>query len=143
MLSHVQLSVTPWTVAIKLLCPWGFSGKNTGVGCHFLLQGIIPAQGSNFGLLHCRWITSLSKNNILVTIVIIMPQNLVAFNSKHLFLMCVWVVWAWLGSFSSNCRTAGFACYCSKGSDPIPCGSHFEVQDEGTASTRGKLFLRY
>ena len=24
-----------------------FSGKNTGVGCHFLLQGIFPTQGSN------------------------------------------------------------------------------------------------
>ena len=31
-----------------------FSGKNTGVGCHFLLQGIFLTQGSNLGLLHCR-----------------------------------------------------------------------------------------
>ena len=30
-------------------------GKNTGVGCHALLQGIFPNQGSNPGLLHCRW----------------------------------------------------------------------------------------
>ena len=29
-------------------------GKNTGVGSHSLLQGIIPTQGSNSGLLHCR-----------------------------------------------------------------------------------------
>ena len=29
-------------------------GKNTGVGCHFLLQGIFPPQGSNLGLLHWR-----------------------------------------------------------------------------------------
>ena len=28
-----------------------FSGKNTGVGCHFLLQGIFPTQGSNSHLL--------------------------------------------------------------------------------------------
>ena len=28
-------------------------GKNTGVGCHALLQGIFPIQGSNPGLLHC------------------------------------------------------------------------------------------
>ena len=28
--------------------------KNTGVGCHVLLQGIFPAQGWNPGLLHCR-----------------------------------------------------------------------------------------
>ena len=31
-------------------------GKNTGVGCHALLQGIFLAQGSNPGLPHCRWI---------------------------------------------------------------------------------------
>ena len=30
-------------------------GKNTGVGCHSLLQGIFPAQWSNPGLPHCRW----------------------------------------------------------------------------------------
>ena len=29
------------------LCPWNSPGKNTGVGCHFLLQGIFPTQGSN------------------------------------------------------------------------------------------------
>ena len=40
----------------RLLCPWDFSGKNTGVGCHFLLQGIFPTQGSNLGFLHCRHI---------------------------------------------------------------------------------------
>ena len=33
-----------------------FPGKNTGVGCHFLLQGIFPTQGSNPGLPHCRQI---------------------------------------------------------------------------------------
>ena len=37
-----------------LLCPWDFPGKNTGVGCHALLQGIFPTQGLNPGLLHCR-----------------------------------------------------------------------------------------
>ena len=31
----------------RLLCPWDFPGKNTGVGCHFLLQGIFPTQGLN------------------------------------------------------------------------------------------------
>ena len=31
-------------------------GKNTGVGCHALLQGIFPTQRLNSGLLHCRWI---------------------------------------------------------------------------------------
>ena len=30
--------------------PWSFSGNSTGVGCHFLLQGIFPTQGLNLGL---------------------------------------------------------------------------------------------
>ena len=34
-----------------LLCPWDFPGKNTGVGCHFLLQGIFLTQGSHLHLL--------------------------------------------------------------------------------------------
>ena len=38
MLSCVRLSATPWTVACGFLCPWDSPGKNTGVGCHFLLQ---------------------------------------------------------------------------------------------------------
>ena len=40
----------------RLLCPWDFPGKNTGVGCHFLLKGIFQTQGSNLSLLHCRQI---------------------------------------------------------------------------------------
>ena len=35
---------------------WNSPGQNTGVDCHFLLQGIFPTQGSNPGLLHCRQI---------------------------------------------------------------------------------------
>ena len=31
----------------RLLCPWDSPGKNTGVGCYVLLQGIFPTQGSN------------------------------------------------------------------------------------------------
>ena len=31
-----------WTVVTRLLCPWDSPGKNTGVCCHFLLQGIFP-----------------------------------------------------------------------------------------------------
>ena len=38
----------------RLLCPWDFPGKDTGVCCHFLLQGIFPSQGSHPGLLYCR-----------------------------------------------------------------------------------------
>ena len=38
----------------RVLCPWDFPGKNVGVSCHFLLQGIFPTQVSNPGLPHCR-----------------------------------------------------------------------------------------
>ena len=36
----------------RLLCPWNSPDKNTGVGCHALLQGLFPTQGSNPDLLH-------------------------------------------------------------------------------------------
>ena len=38
----------------QLLCPWDSPGKNTGVGCHALLQGIFPTQGLNPYLLCLR-----------------------------------------------------------------------------------------
>ena len=38
----------------RFLRPWDFPGKNTGVGCHCLLQEIFPTQGLNPGLPHCR-----------------------------------------------------------------------------------------
>ena len=47
MLSRVQLSVTPWTAAHQALLSMSFPGKNTGVDCHFLLQGIFSTQGLN------------------------------------------------------------------------------------------------
>ena len=53
-LSHVRLFVTPWTVAHQPPPSMEFLGKSTGVGCHFLLQGIFPTQGLNQGLRHCR-----------------------------------------------------------------------------------------
>ena len=39
-----------WPCGLKttrLLCPWDYPGKNIGVSCHFLIQGIFPTQGSN------------------------------------------------------------------------------------------------
>ena len=48
-LSRVRLFATPWTVAHQAPPPMGFSRQDTGGGCHFLLQGIFPTQGSNPG----------------------------------------------------------------------------------------------
>ena len=47
LLSHVQP---------RLPTPWHSPGYNTGVGSVSLLQGISPTQGSNPGILHCKWI---------------------------------------------------------------------------------------
>ena len=52
-LSRVRLFEIPWTVAYQAPLPWDFPGKSTGVGCHFLLQGIFPTQESNSALPHC------------------------------------------------------------------------------------------
>ena len=41
------LTAIPWTVARLAPLSMGFPGKNTGVGCHFLLQRIFPTLGSN------------------------------------------------------------------------------------------------
>ena len=60
--SHSVMSDSSWPHGLpptRLLRPWDFPGKSTGVGCHALLQGVYPTQGSNsclLQLLHCRWI---------------------------------------------------------------------------------------
>ena len=56
-LSRTQLS-TPLTAACQVPLSMGLFQKNTGVGCHSLLQGIFLTQGSNpclLCLLHYRW----------------------------------------------------------------------------------------
>ena len=42
----------PMQKPTRLLCPWNFPRKNTGMDWHFLLQGILSIQGSNLRLLH-------------------------------------------------------------------------------------------
>ena len=51
LLSRVQLLWPHGLEPASLLCPWDLPGKNTGVGCHFLFQGIFLTQGSNPSLL--------------------------------------------------------------------------------------------
>ena len=61
--SHSVMSNSLWPHRLgptRLLYPWDFPGKNTGVGCHSLLQGIFPTQGSNLditGRLFTVWAT--------------------------------------------------------------------------------------
>ena len=59
--------VIPWTIALQAPLSVGFLAKNTGVGCHFLLQGIFPTQGPNKCLLCCRWSPALQADALLLS----------------------------------------------------------------------------
>ena len=52
----VTQSCPTFCIPICIYSPWNSPGQNTGVGRLSLLQGISPTQGSNPGLLQCRWI---------------------------------------------------------------------------------------
>ena len=54
--SVVSNTVNPWTVAHQAPLSMGFSRQEYWSGWHSLLQGILPTQGLNPGLLHCRQI---------------------------------------------------------------------------------------
>ena len=53
----------PWPT--RFLCRWDLPGKNTGVGCHFLLQGIFPTRGLNPCVLHCRQTPASQADSLL------------------------------------------------------------------------------
>ena len=76
---------TPKTVAHQAPCPWNFPGKNTGVGCHFLLRGIFPTQGLNPCLLHWQ-LDSLPLCHQLVGWQVGVGEKCVLSRSS-----CVWV----------------------------------------------------
>ena len=52
LLSHVGFLRRHGLHPTRLLCPWDFPGKTTGVGFHFLLQESVLIQGSNLCRLH-------------------------------------------------------------------------------------------
>ena len=84
----------------RLLWPQNSPGKNTEVGCHFLLQGIFPTQESNLGLPHCGQILHhLSQKESPISLPrpffnyqpyqpFSMPRN----RSSHVLLMPGWVM---------------------------------------------------
>ena len=59
----------------RLLCPWNSPGRNTRVGCHFLLQETFPTQGLNLCLLHCRQILYHLSNQGSVIIDALNPND--------------------------------------------------------------------
>ena len=84
-----------------------FSGKNTGVGCRFLLQGIFPTQGSNLHLLcllHCRQILpqySCIKHDT--------PQSWPRLIIAHTFNTCL------ENNFARCLINSYYYCYCNTG----------------------------
>ena len=64
-LSRVQLWGPRGLQPARLLCPWDFPDKNTGVGSHALLQGIFPSQ--NLRLLHFRQPPALQVDSFLLS----------------------------------------------------------------------------
>ena len=54
--SVMSTSATLWVVTHQAPLSMEFSSQEYWRGCHSLLQGIFPTQGSNLGFLHCRQI---------------------------------------------------------------------------------------
>ena len=71
-LTHVRLFCNPHGLQpTRLFCPWNFRSKNTGVGCHFLFQGVFPTQGWNLHLLHWQADSLLPGKPHLVSILLL------------------------------------------------------------------------
>ena len=99
----------------RLLCPWNSPGKNTGMCCHFLLQGIFPTQRLNPGLLHCRqilftvWVTNW-PSNLWVWLYLIMPHKCVSFSRRSLtqkLKMTLISLWDMVSGLLISCLCAG------------------------------------
>ena len=76
----------PWTAATRLLCPWDFPGKNTRMGCHFLLQGIIPTQGLNP---HFLQVSCIAGGFLTAEQCFFLLFCIVATRSFYLFIYCL------------------------------------------------------
>ena len=84
LLSRVQLFVTPWTVACQAPLSMGFpqARENTGVGCHFLLQGIISTQGLKPPLLHWQ-ANSLPMSHLGSPCIVLTPKVKLKFSVEY------------------------------------------------------------
>ena len=80
----------------RLLCPWDFPSKNTGVGCHSLLQGIFSTQGLNpFLLCSIHYIQRKKGSWCIITqllplsyILCSIPCKFLPFLKTHYNLVC-------------------------------------------------------
>jgi len=76
-LSHIQLFATPWTESTRLLRPWAYPSKNTGVGCHFLRQESFQPRDWTCSSCIGRWILlPLSHLGSPVTVIMFTTESL-------------------------------------------------------------------
>ena len=85
-LSSVQLFATPWTRVHQAPLSVNSPGKNIGVSCHFLPQGIFPTQGLNLHLLHWQ-ANSLPLNYLRSPIYYVSLFNIICF--MYIFVISV------------------------------------------------------
>ena len=86
------------SVSHSVVCPWNSPGKNTGVSCHSFLQGIIPTQGPNLCILHCRQILyhlshATAHNKIQIQSKTVSPQSCLTLLPHGLYppgFLCPW-----------------------------------------------------
>ena len=64
---------------VRLLCPWDSPGKNTGVGCHSLLQGIVPT----YNFLFCSLVRG--AHEVRTIFIIIQSHCLPFFHCSDIF----------------------------------------------------------
>ena len=105
----------------RLVCPWNFLG-NTGVGYHFLLQGIFLTQGLNLHLLH--WQASWNAKDILLN-----------FSKSASFFIAHWSFWS---LFRSICAESLVTQSCSSLCDPMDCSpAGFSVHGDSPGKNPG------
>ena len=113
--------VTLWTVARQSPLSMGCPSKNMGVGCHFLLQGIFPAQRSNPCLLHWQ-ADSLPLSRLGSPLWIIQQYSPWAVCSHYVpstYLSCHWKLMPPLVSLLSSQRTMHVCSWTALSSCPL------------------------
>ena len=119
-----------WPWPARFLCPWDSPGKNTGVGCHFPLQGIFLTQGSN--LISCiscidRWVL-YHRHHLGSPEIRHNFWNLELFLKKRCLLIlfvCLLILKANIGQQKIN--TAFWQNYVTKGMKSFPGGSVIKI----------------
>ena len=127
-LSCVQLLWPHGLYIAMLLCPWNLPGKNTGVGCHFLRQGIFMTWRLNLHLLHllCWQADSLLLCHLgspiyKFYIYIFFSIHIIIKYTRHWYVSGTWIL-LWL-SFSFPLRVwfFSFLVFFSRGIGDLQC----------------------